>query len=363
MPFSPLSLSRSKPTLTDIVALIDKALKRSTKSTLHGSPYLIVDAPLGYVEYKDDITAIFLTAGWTRIEYKLGKHHVDDKIRFYTMDGVDSEPLPGPSVSLTTTTPIITAGIPLILEALAVDSDGVKSIAFYRGTTLLATYNLAHAYYTLQNLTEGMYTITAVATDIKDNQTTSTPLVIRVNPAILPVLVPTITSVSPTVGPVGTFVDIVGTNFSSVTSVLYGGVTQTNSAYNVVSDTHIILTIPVGLAPNNAIAIRYDNNTQTVIAVSTFLVTAAQPEPTLISVSPLVGQTGTTVTIAGTNLNYVTSISFGLSILQPNEYAISNANTMIQFATPLSQFTNNTIVLYYNQNNQSITAGATFTAL
>lgn len=58
-----------------------------------------------------------------------------------------------------------------------------------------------------------------------------------------PVSVPTVTSFSPTVGPVGTAIDVFGTQFTLASDVQFNGVT---ASFSIVSDTHITATVPSG---------------------------------------------------------------------------------------------------------------------
>ncbi len=59
---------------------------------------------------------------------------------------------------------------------------------------------------------------------------------------------PTITSFTPTSGPVGTLVTITGTNFTGATVVKFGGVIAT---FNFVSNTEITATVPAGATTGN----------------------------------------------------------------------------------------------------------------
>ena|SRR5690242_9267822 len=71
------------------------------------------------------------------------------------------------------------------------------------------------------------------------------PRAVITNPVAVAV-VPDATSASPTTGPVGTPVTITGTNFVGITSVKFGA---TNAGlFDVVSDTQIKATVPVGIA-------------------------------------------------------------------------------------------------------------------
>jgi uncharacterized repeat protein (TIGR03803 family) len=73
--------------------------------------------------------------------------------------------------------------------------------------------------------------------------TITTPGGIASSPLALAV-VPSITSFSPTSGPVGTSVTITGNSFTKATSVTFGGVAATS--YQVISDTEVKALVPTG---------------------------------------------------------------------------------------------------------------------
>jgi len=114
---------------------------------------------------------------------------------------------------------------------------------------------------------------------------------------------PTITSFTPTGGPVGTVVTITGTNFCGATQVLFNATVATS--YTVVSATSITATVPTGA-------------TTGLIHVTTPVLPAAASAtnftvgsgPTITSFTPTSGPVGTSVTITGTNLTGVTGVKF-----------------------------------------------------
>src|SRR5207245_888495 len=111
---------------------------------------------------------------------------------------------------------------------------------------------------------------------------------------------PTITSFSPTSGPVGTSVTITGANFTGVTSVSING---TAASFTVNSSTSITATLPGG-ATTGPISVTTSGGTAT--SASNFTVI---PPPTITSFSPTSGPVGTSVTITGTNFTGVTSVT------------------------------------------------------
>ncbi len=107
-----------------------------------------------------------------------------------------------------------------------------------------------------------------------------------------------ITSFTPTSGPVGTTVIITGTNFSTTpanNTVRFNGTTAVVTASTA---TSITTTVPTG-ATTGTISVTVAGNTAT--STSNFTVTT--PSPTITSFTPTSGPVGTTVTITGTNFS------------------------------------------------------------
>ena len=123
---------------------------------------------------------------------------------------------------------------------------------------------------------------------------------------------PTITSVSPSSGPLagGTSITITGTNLTGATGVTVGGVAATSVV--VVNATSITALTPVGTAGSKDVVVNTPGGSATKIDAYTFIISA----PTITSVSPSSGPTagGTSITITGTNLNGATSVLVGDSI-------------------------------------------------
>src|SRR2546426_4135575 len=113
---------------------------------------------------------------------------------------------------------------------------------------------------------------------------------------------PTITSFTPTSGPVGTNVTISGTNFTGATAVRFNGVSAT---FTVNSATAIQATVPAG-ATTGSISVTTPGGTATSASVFTL---SASP-PTITSFAPTSGPAGTDGTITGTNLTGATEGRF-----------------------------------------------------
>ena len=103
---------------------------------------------------------------------------------------------------------------------------------------------------------------------------------------------PTLTSFSPTSGPVGALVTVNGTGFSGVTRVTFNG---TSATFTPVSATQLTATVPSG-ASSGRIAVTTASGTGT--STASFTVTSITPARlTITGFSPTSGRVGTQVTI------------------------------------------------------------------
>ena len=138
---------------------------------------------------------------------------------------------------------------------------------------------------------------------------------------------PTISSFSPTSGPVGTSVTIHGNNFSGpdVTSVTFDG---TSATFTIDNPQKITATVPAG-ATTGPIAVTSPDGTAT--SSTNFTVTGAGA-PTITSFNPTSGPVGTSVRINGTNLTGATAVSFD-NVNAPG-FSVNGAGTRITVAVP-----------------------------
>jgi hypothetical protein len=104
---------------------------------------------------------------------------------------------------------------------------------------------------------------------------------------------PILQSISPTSGPVGTLVGLNGLNFGSSGTVTFNGVNANILSY---SSTFIQAYVPTGATTGPAQVHTSGGNSGGI----TFTVTTLPP-PTITSLTPNTGPTGTSVVIAGTN--------------------------------------------------------------
>ncbi|HET9995583.1 MAG TPA: IPT/TIG domain-containing protein, partial [Candidatus Acidoferrum sp.] len=106
---------------------------------------------------------------------------------------------------------------------------------------------------------------------------------------------PSITSLNPGYGPVGTSVTISGANFSSTqgsSTVTFNGVTATPASW---SATSLVVPVPAGATTGNVIA------TVGGVASNGVSFTVTTPAPSITSLNPTSGVVGTSVTITGAN--------------------------------------------------------------
>ena len=122
---------------------------------------------------------------------------------------------------------------------------------------------------------------------------------------------PVITSFTPTTATAGDVVTIEGSAFNAVTSVSFGG--KAARSFNLVSDTKIIAIVDAGASGDVTVTSATGNDA----SLAGFTFTTAPPPPppppvlTLTSFSPASGTQNTDITITGTNLTNISSVTFG----------------------------------------------------
>ena len=112
---------------------------------------------------------------------------------------------------------------------------------------------------------------------------------------------PTITSFTPTSGGPGATISINGTNFTGATSVSFGGVMA--SSFTVINANLITAVVATGASGDIRVS------TPSGSAVRSGFIYL--PPPLIVSFSPPSGKTGAIITIKGSNLSNVTSVTFG----------------------------------------------------
>jgi hypothetical protein len=129
---------------------------------------------------------------------------------------------------------------------------------------------------------------------------------------VTPSLIPVVTSFLPTSGPIGTVVEIRGTNLTGVTTVRFS---NTDAKF-----TNLFSGLISAVVPDNAGTgpITIISPTSTNITGSPFVVTTpiVLPLPVITSFTPTNGLPGTTIAITGTNLANIAEVRFN-GVLAP----------------------------------------------
>ncbi len=109
-----------------------------------------------------------------------------------------------------------------------------------------------------------------------------------------------LTSFSPTSGPIGTTVTIIGTNLSGVTAVQFNGVSATT--FSILSATQISATVPSDASSGKITLVSLSGNS---VSTANFSVV-----PTVTGFTPTTGPAGTTVVITGSGFTGTTAVKF-----------------------------------------------------
>jgi hypothetical protein len=155
-------------------------------------------------------------------------------------------------------------------------------------------------------------------------------------PAVTPLALPAVTSVTPNTGLIagGTAVTITGASFTGATAVTFGGVAAT--AVTVVSDTSITATTPAHAAGPVVVAVTTPGGTGSTTAFTFVAV------PTISSVAPSSGPVagGNAVTITGAGFTLATIVTFGgtaaTSVAVVNDVTITCVTPARAFAGAVS---------------------------
>ncbi len=200
-----------------------------------------------------------------------------------------------PTVSITSPVANATLSGTLSVTANASDNVAVASVQFkVDGANTGAAISAAPYSYALDTTTlaDGNHILTAVATDTSGNSTTSAGVAVKVNNAAPS---PSITSLSPTSGLVGTSVTISGANFGATqgtSTATFNGITATPTSW---SATSVVVLVPAGATTGNVVV------SVGGAASNGMNFTVTVPGPSITSLNPASGLIGTSVTITGAN--------------------------------------------------------------
>ena len=168
---------------------------------------------------------------------------------------------------------------------------------------------------------------------------------------------PTVSSVSPSSGPVGggTAVTITGANFAAGASVTFGSAAATN--VTVVNSTTITATSPAGTA--GAVTVTVTNSGGQSGSLNNGFTYATATAPTVSSVSPNAGPAagGTAVTITGTNFAAGATVKFG-STAATNVVVVNS--TTITATTPAHAAGGVTVTVTVNGQSGNLANGFTY---
>ncbi len=131
---------------------------------------------------------------------------------------------------------------------------------------------------------------------------------------------PTITSVTPDHGSGGSFVTVDGTNFVPGSTVKFGAASGTSVV--VLSPTQLTVTAPTGSGTVD-VTVNNGNGISPISESDQFTYNT----PTVTSISPNHGESGTSVTVTGTNFVLGTTVKFG---------TVSGASVVVISSTQLS---------------------------
>lgn len=227
-----------------------------------------------------------------------------------------------PTVSITAPAANATLSGTVSLVASAADDVAVASVQFKVDNANTGAAITAAPYSFLLNTTtllDGNHIITAVATDTSGNTATSVAVAVKVNNAVP---APSIASLNPVTGPVGTSVTVTGANFGATkgtSTITFNGTAATPTSWTT---TNIVVPVPAGATTGNVVV--------TVGGVASngvlFTVTTAAV-PTITSLNPTSGLAGASVTISGTNfgaLQGTSTVTFNGTSASPTSWSATS---------------------------------------
>jgi hypothetical protein len=242
-----------------------------------------------------------------------------------------------PTVSITSPAVNATLAGFVNVTANATDDVAVASVQFKVDNANTGPAITAAPYtYSLNTttLSNGNHILTALAADTSGNTATSS-VAVKVNNTVA--TVPSISSLNPTSGPVGTSVTIAGANFGAAqgTSTLaFNGIAATATNWGA---TSVTAAVPSGATTGNVVV------TVAGVASNGVVFTVPVPTPSITSLNPTSGLVGTSVTIAGANFGATqgtSTVKFNGTTAAPTNWSA----TSITAAVPSGATTGNVVV-------------------
>jgi len=243
-----------------------------------------------------------------------------------------------PTVSITSPAAGATLNGSVTVTASAADNVAVASMQFKVDNASTGPAITAAPYSYLLNtttLSNGNHILTAVATDTSGNTTTSAGVTVNVNNNVA--TVPSITSLNPTSGPVGTSVTIAGTNFGATqgtSTVTFNGKAAAATSW---SATSITAPVPSGATTGNVVV------TVGGVGSNGVSFTVPVPAPSITSLNPTTGFVGTSVIIVGANFGATrgtSTVKFNATSATPTSWSA----TSITAPVPSGATTGNVVV-------------------
>jgi len=160
--------------------------------------------------------------------------------------------------------------------------------------------------------------------------------------------VPTITSISPTSGPVGTVITVVGTNLTDPENegqVSFNGIVVTPAKF---TSTGFQITVPTGATSGKVIVLSCG-----VYAKSQMFTVTASPAPTITAISHNYGAPGAVDTITGTNFGASqgsSTVAFNGTVAKPTAWSA----TSISVPVPSGATTGNLVVSVGGQASNGV---------
>lgn len=202
----------------------------------------------------------------------------------------------------------VTAAAPPTIASFAPFGGPVGTVVTITGTNFTnastVSFNSIVASFTVINATQITATVPTGATTGQirvatpgGSVTSSTDFLVGIQP--------TITSFSPTSGPVGTVVTINGANFTGTNSASFNGIVAND--FVIVNPSLVTARVAAGSTSGPIRVFGFNGFS---ISSTNFTVTAPVPAPAITSFSPNSGPVGTSVAIAGTNFTGATGVSF-----------------------------------------------------
>ncbi len=247
-----------------------------------------------------------------------------------TVGGVASNP------ALFTVTPTI--------SSLNPTSGSVGTSVTIAGTNFGATQGTSTVTFSGTTATPTSWSATSITVPVPNSLTINTfGVVVTVGSfasnAVNFAVTPSITSLNPTSGPIGTPVTITGTNFGSaqgVSTVTFNGIVGTPTSW---SDKSILVPVPNGATTGNVVV-----TVGTVAPSNGMLFTVTNPGPSITSLNPTSGPVGASVTITGTNFGATqgtNTVTFNGTAATPTSWSA----TSIAVPVPAGAATGNVVVI------------------